>query len=259
MVSLALNGNTHWANCPSSHLAVFSGPAVLPDTPACVSETRGSALLLCQQLPSSLQLTTLCSVWGKHTHAHTLTHKHTHKHGVCLVPFWSIYFSNLMQSQEEKLFWTSKISLKLQLSSLPNLDRNSMTETILWINKKNSISTHVFFFHLGLYVLILRTSNAFYIKKKSHFFFFFWGGGGGVVSHVCSWLNFALTSGLLCFRSTTNRTCFSTWPTVMRACTVPEGRPGHRENGTEWKESRRVWDLCKASNHCYHFFFQVNT
>lgn len=252
--SLSVNEDNHWAPCPS-HLAVFSGPVVFPDTPACVSETRGSALLLCQQLPSSLQLTTFCGVWGRHTHTHARSHAqtHTHKHAVCLIAVWSVYFSNLMQSQEEKLFWIPKISLELQLFNLLNLDRNSMTGTIPRINIKNSISTHVFFLHFSLYVLILRTtSSTLYIYKKPRKLLFF-GGGGGVVSHLCSWLNFALTSGLLCFRSTTNRTCFSTWPTVMRACTVPEGWPRDGENGRKRKSHEEFRTFVKLQTNVINF------
>lgn len=49
----------------------FSRPVVLPNPSACVFETRGGALLLCQQLSSPIQLPSFCSIWGKHFSART--------------------------------------------------------------------------------------------------------------------------------------------------------------------------------------------
>lgn len=59
-----------------SPLPFFSGPVVLPDPSACIFETRGGTLLLCQQLPSPIQLPPLRCIWGNCTF--TLPHYQAH-------------------------------------------------------------------------------------------------------------------------------------------------------------------------------------
>lgn len=61
----------HWPSTPLSPSPFFSRPVVLPNPSACVFETRGGALLLCQQLSSPIQLPSFCSIWGKHFSART--------------------------------------------------------------------------------------------------------------------------------------------------------------------------------------------